>query len=313
MARTARLARFAVLCLLGVALALAGCSASAPQEDAPKGTAEQSAFPVTITDDASRTVTVERAPGRIVSLAPGNTEIVATLGLTDRLVGVTTYCDYPPEVKDLPKVGDFVNPNIEAIGAAKPDLVLVTTGVQADVIGKLENLGASVVAVDPQNLEDLYSSILMVGRVTGETTAAEGLVEGMRSDMADVASAVGTATPVPCFIEIAQDPLFTAGKGTLLDDLITAAGGRNIVSQPGYVGYSLEQLLKDNPEVYLATKGSMSDPRDLSKRAGYDKLASVKAGRVFVLDDNLVSRPGPRVIQGVRQIAEALHPGVFAP
>ena len=114
-----------------------------------------------------------------------------------------------------------------------------------------------------------------------------------------------------CFVEIAQEPLYTAGTGTLVNDLIEQAGGENVVTQKGYVGYSVEQLLIDNPEVYLATKGSMSDPKLLDSRPGYSKLSAVKNGRVVLLDDNLVSRPGPRVVEGIRQIAEALNPGAF--
>jgi len=273
-------------------------------------TAVTSAFPVTVTDDAGRSVTIDSRPEHIVSLAPANTEIVYSLDEMDRLVGVTTYDDYPASVKDIAKVGDFTTPNLEAIAALDPDVVLVTTGVQADVIDKLEKLGATVVAIDPQTLDGVYTSIGTVGAVLGEKQKAADVVSGMKSDLAKIQDAVGTET-VPCFVEIAQNPLYTAGTGTLLDDLIKQAGGRNVVTQAGYVGYSLEQLLTDDPEVYLATKGSMSAPGELAKRSGYSALSAVKNDRVAVLDDNLVSRPGPRVIQGVREIAEALHPEAF--
>lgn len=296
---------------LSLALGAAGCAsskASGPDDAAKPAEAPVAAFPVTITDDASRTVTIEARPERVVSLAPANTEIVAALGGLDRLVGVTTYCDYPPAVKDLPKVGDFATPNVEAIIAADADVVFATGGVQADVIGQLEQAGATVVVIDPQRLDTLYDSIVDVGAVLGNSAEAEALVAGMKEDLAEIEEAVGTEQPATAFLEIAQNPLFTAGPGTLLDDLVTAAGGRNVVKGSGYVGYSVEQLLADDPSVYLATKGSMSNPAELEKRAGYGKLGAVKAGRVAVLDDNLVSRPGPRIVEGVRLIAEALHP-----
>jgi iron complex transport system substrate-binding protein len=299
-----------LLLLVSLALPLAACSrqeAAAPEAVEPVA----SLFPVTITDDAGRDVTVETEPMRIVSLAPANTEIVYALGLFDRLVGVTTYDDYPAEVVDLPKVGDFVTPNLEAIAAAEPDIVLATTGVQADAIEQLEALGAIVVAVDPQDLEGLLADIELVGDVLGAPDEAVALVEQMRSDIARITETVSTEEPTPCFIEIAQDPLFTAGTGTLLDDLIQTAGGQNVVTEPGYVGYSLEQLVIDDPQVYLATLGSMSDPSALADRPGYDGLSAVKSGRVAVLEDNLVSRPGPRIVQGIGQIAAALHPDLF--
>ncbi len=309
--RTTLLVALAVV--FALAIPLTGCTTAGPvaEETAADSPVSQEAFPVTVTDDAGRTVTVESEPQRIVSLAPSNTEIVAALGLLDRLVGVTSFDDYPPEVTEIDVVGDFVGPNLEAVAAAEADLVLATTGVQADVIVQLEELGAVVIAVDPANLEGLFASIEMVGSALGASDAADTLVSSMRSDLDTITEAVGDAEPVPCFLEIAQDPLFTAGPGTLLDDLISAAGGRNVVTQEGYVGYSLEQLVTDDPAVYLATLGSMSDPADLASRPGYAGLAAVESGRVHVLEDNLVSRPGPRVVEGVRQIAEALHPDAF--
>lgn len=307
--RTARVAGALALALAFalIAGALAGCGGGKkPAAEAPPS----ASFPVTVTDDAGREVTVPSRPERIVSLAPANTEIVAALGGLDRLVGVTTYCDYPAEVADIAKVGDFIQPNLEAIAAARPDLVLVTTGVQAEIISQLEELGAVVVAIDPQSLNDVFTSIDTVGAVIGEPQAAAETVDSMRVQLDDIGERVENA-PVRCFIEIAQDPLFTAGSGTLLNDLIEHAGGENVVTEAGYVAYSVEQLVKADPEVYLATRGSMSSPDDIQGRPGYASLAAVSAGRVYVLEDNLVSRPGPRVVEGVRQIAEALHPDVF--
>lgn len=287
---------------------LSGCSTPEVETGTQVAAA---AFPVTVTDDAGREVTIAAKPERIVSLAPANTEIVAELGALDRLVGVTTYCDYPPEVADIEKVGDFVGPNLEAIAALDPDLVLVTTGVQAEVIEQLEALGASVVAIDPQTLDALYASIGTVGDTIGEREAADDLVESMQIQIEDIAERV-EAAPVTCFLEIAQDPLFTVGSGTLLNDLIEHAGGENVVIEEGYVAYSVEQLVAADPDVYLATLGSMSAPSDITGRPGYTNLSAVVNERVYLLDDNLVSRPGPRVVEGIRQIAVALHPDAFA-
>ena len=304
-----RHARFiAALLIAALALgALAGCAGEVAEESAaaPTGT-----FPVTITDDVGREVTIEAKPERIVSLAPANTEIVAALGALDRLVGVTTFCDYPAAVADIEKVGDFVGPNLEAITALDPDVVLLTTGVQADAVTQLEALGAAVIVIDPQTLEGVYEAIEMVGAAIGETDVAAETVASIQLQVDDIAERVEGA-PVQCFLEIAQDPLFTTGSGTLLNDLIEHAGGENIVTEPGYVAYSVEQLLQADPAVYLATMGSMSDPSDITGRPGFDSLTAVTQGRVFLLDDNLVSRPGPRVAEGMLQIAQALHPDAF--
>lgn len=301
--------RFAVVTIAALALvALVGCAVPAekPAAETPKTVA--TTFPVTITDDASRTVTIKAEPQRIVSLAPANTEIAFALGLGEKVVGVTTYDDYPAEVTKIAKIGDFTTPNIEAIAAAKPDLILATTGVQADVLAKLEDLGATVIALDPQNLAGVYTAIERTGKATGAVAKASALVDAMKVDVDKVAASVEGTEPVTAFVEIAQNPLYTAGTGTLLDELITLGGGTNVVTQPSWVAYSAEQVVKDDPTVYMATKGSMSDPAQLSQRAGFSELSAVKSGRVVILDDNLVSRPGPRVVEGLKAIAAALHP-----
>jgi len=305
--------RFAALVVAALAVfALVGCATPAEKPSAEKPAATAATFPVTITDDASRTVTIKAEPKRIVSLAPANTEIVFALGLGDRVVGVTTYDDYPAEVTKIAKIGDFTTPNIEAIAAAKPDLILATTGVQAEVLAKLEALGATVVALDPQNLAGVYSAIERTGKATGAVSQAAALVDGMKVDVDAIARSVEATEPVTAFVEIAQNPLYTAGVGTLIDELIALAGGKNVVTQSGWVAYSAEQVVKADPTVYMATKGSMSDPAQLSQRAGFKDLSAVKNSRVVVLDDNLVSRPGPRVVEGLRQIAIALHPALVS-
>lgn len=295
-----------------LALTLSACTTAktttAPAPVAPTTTA---AFPVTITDDASRTVTIESEPKRIVSLAPANTEIVYALGIFDRLVGVTTFDDYPAQVKDVAKVGDFTTPNLEAIAAAKPDVILLTGGVQADVLSKLEGLGSKVVVIDPQDVDGVLSAIADVAKVTGTSAKGEEVVAKMKADLADIQAKVAGAAPTSAFIEIGWNPLYTAGSGTLLNDLLVKAGGKNVVTQAGYVGYSVEQLVKDQPAVYLGTHSSIGSAAALAKRPGYSALAAVAAGKVFSLDDNLVSRPGPRVVEGVLEIAKALHPDAF--
>lgn len=313
-------ARGALAITLVVALALAagmlaGCGGAKQQTaKVPASTGSKSGtgiFPLTITDDASRTVTIKAVPKRIVSLAPANTEILYSLGVFDRIVGVTTFDDYPTEVKDVSKVGDFMTPNLEAIAAAKPDLVLVTGGVQADTLGKLEDLGVPVVVVDPQNLDGVYTAIANVSEMVGEPNKGMEVVGKMKSDLAKIEATLAGTEPVKTFVEIGWNPLYTAGAGTLLDDLLVKAGGVNVVEAKGYVSYSVEQLVKDQPEVYLGTFSSLGSADAVKKRPGYSALQAVKDGRVYTLDDNLVSRPGPRVIEGIRLISASLHPGLF--
>lgn len=310
-----RTTRIALALLLGAVVAaaglLGGCAPSTPEKAAEVPAPAEAAFPVTVSDDASRSVTVKEEPKRIVSLAPANTEILFALGLGDSVVGVTSYDDFPAEVASIAKVGDFSGPNVEAVAAANPDLIVATTGVQADTIAKLEELGATVIAIDPQTLDGLYEDIEELGAVTGRKKEAGSVVREMRAEVEEIREALSGTGPVSAFVEIGQNPLFTVGKGTLIDELVAIAGGTNIVTQPGYVPYSTEQVVKADPAVYLATKGSMSDPSALAKRAGFEKLSAVKNDRIVILEDNLVSRPGPRVVAGLRQIAEGLHPSAF--
>ena len=317
--RAARLAGtgLVITAALLAAVALSGCSApTAAPAPAPEATStppvtDLSIFPLTVTDDSYREVTFTVPAARIVSLAPANTEIVYALGLFDRMVGVTTYDDYPAEVANVTKVGDFTTPNLEAIAAAKPDLILVTGGVQADVLGKLQGLGAKVLVIDPKDLDGVLNGIDIVSKALGVPAKGAEVVAKMRSDLAYIRAAVSAEPTVTAFVEIGWNPLYTAGPGTLLDNVLTAAGGANVVTQKGYVGYSVEQLLKDQPSFYLGTLGSIGDTSTVATRPGYSGLSAVKDGKVFSLDDNLVSRPGPRVIEGVREIAEILHPDVF--
>jgi iron complex transport system substrate-binding protein len=320
--RTARLNRsLLAIGVLLVALLASGCNSAAETPATQPATSTTPAsgpspeptanFPATITDDAGRKVTVEKVPERIVSLAPANTELLFALGLGDRVVGVTSYDDYPPEVADIAKVGDFAGPNLEAIAAADPDLVLVTLGVQEDMVAKLEDLGATVVAIDPSSVAGLFNDFRKVGAVTGTPAHAEQLLMTLQSDISKVRKAVADLKPVTTFIEIGQNPLFTVGQGTLLNELVGLAGGENVVTEEGYVPYSSEQVVKADPDVYLATHSSATDTETVAARAGYKDLSAVKNGRVVILDDNLTSRPGPRIADGLKLIAEGLHPEAF--
>lgn len=289
-----------------------GCKAKAPQQRV----IETGAFPLTLTDDTGRQVKLKKTPKRIVSLAPSNTEILFALGLGHRVVGVTTFCDYPPEAKKKEKIGGFENPNLEKVISLKPDLVLATGGIQQPFIQELEKVGISVFVLHPKDLNQLIAGIDKVGKITGQVEQSRRLTGTMRKTIADIRSKVASQrkkSRPKVFVEIFSQPLYSAGAGTFIDDLIKISGGKNIAAEAGsdYVVYSLENLLKENPDIYIAVKGSMSDPGLLKKRAGFSDLKAVKNNRVYIVDDNLVSRPGPRIIEGLKQIAKYIYPQIF--
>lgn len=284
------------------ALLVAGCKTDT--------TASRKDFPISVKDDAGRQVKIGAAPKRIVSLTPANTEILFALGLGDRVVGVTTFCDYPPEASKKRKIGDFMNPNIELILASKPDLVLGTIGVQKALIDGLDKVGAVVYVSDPKDIKGVIDNIIEIGKITGREAAANTIAASMRADIREVEAAAGKDKPT-VFYEVASDPLYTGAKGTFVDDAIRLAGGTNIAATAGsgYIMFNVEDLVKQDPDIYLVVSGSMNDPKQLETRPGYSALTAVKEGRVYTMDDNLVSRPGPRITKGLNEIAKIIQSG----
>lgn len=270
-------------------------------------------FPVTVTDDAGRKVTLGEVPKRIVSLTPANTEILFALGLGDKVVGVTTFCDYPREAKKKAKIGDFMNPNIEKIVSLDPDLVLATSGVQQALVDALDKAGVKLYVSDPRNMAGVMANLGEIGRMTGRESEAAAVTGSMQADIKEVKERVQGLKRPSVFYEVSYDPLYTAGRRTFIDDIITTSRGVNVAAAAGegYVVYGLESLIKEDPDIYLVVQGSMNDPKQLESRAGYDALSAVRGKRVHMVDDNLVSRPGPRITKGLRQVAEFIHPEAF--
>ena len=304
---TAALLLVAVLAVGVVALAACGSSSDAAASSSPSAAA---AGPITVTDDAGSQVTLDKPAERIVSLAPANTEIVYAIGAGDSMVAGTTYDDYPEEAKALPKAGDFNNPNIEKTASFSPDLVLAAGGIQAKLQSKLEALGMTVYVVDPKTYDEVINTIENIGKLTGSEEGAATVAATMTAAQQEVEAAVGDLPKATTFLEIYSKPLMTAGSGTFIDDMITIAGGENIGAQAGegFPNFSTEVLVKDDPQVYVADSGSMSKPGDITKRAGFSGLSAVKDGHVYVIQDDLIARPGPRLAEGLKALAGYIHP-----
>jgi iron complex transport system substrate-binding protein len=301
----------------GHAATLTATGQSSPQPSAKATPAPSPAFPLTLQDDDGVTVTLASAPARIVTFAPANTEIVYALGLGSRLVGVSgTYDDYPPQAKELPHVGGAgnfgVDPNIEKVVALHPDLMLTTSGGE-QWKARLRQVGITVFAVDATDLDDLLHDIVTVGQVTGAAAAAERLVAEMRTRADAIQSQVATQPAVSCFYEVYYPPLTTAGPHTFVFDLLQRAGCDPVTAhaKAPYPEWSVEQLVNEDPQVYLLDSLSGSTPAAVAKRHGFQAIAAVHDGHVLVIDSNLVTRPGPRIVDGLEALARALHPGAF--
>jgi iron complex transport system substrate-binding protein len=257
--------------------------------------------PGVFTDDLGREVVLEEIPQRIVSISPACTETLFALGLGDKVVGVTEYCDYPEEALAKPKIGSFTEPNLEAVLAQEPDLVLATGGVQIDLLDRMEEAGLAVYAVNPVTFDQTVASILAVGLLTGAEREAEDIMADMNARAVDIARGVnemeaeGKERPRVFYEIFYENNVWTAGSDSIISDLIRLAGGENI----GDVQSS---------EYYEFSSGSMFSPGDVSGRSGWERMDAVAGGRVYVIEENLVYRSGPRLIEGLETIHAALYP-----
>ncbi|MFC1977144.1 ABC transporter substrate-binding protein [Chloroflexota bacterium] len=308
-----KLGRVVILSLVVVAVLSIFAACTAPADEAAPSTIE-------VTDQLGRTVKLDRTPQRIISLAPSNTEILFALGLADRLVAVTDYCNYPPEAEDKPKTGGFSTPNIEEVIALSPDLILATSIHEKRTIPQLEGKGLTVFALNPRNVDEVLESITLVGEVTGKREQASGLVAEMRNRIKTVTdksdNLSGTERPRVLYA-VWHDPLTAPGSTTLQDDLIEKAGGINITRDlTGYAAITLEAVIATNPEVMIAGGGhGAGESLNLQFIKTEPRLRNTDArrnNRVYGLDGDLVSRPGPRIVEGLEKFAEFIHPELFS-
>jgi len=275
-----------------------------------------SGFPVTITDDAGRTVTITKAPQRIVSLAPSNTEILFALGLGDRVVGVTEFCNYPPEATKKPKVGGFSKINIEKVVELQPDLVLAADLHIPEVLPNLEKLKLTVLVLNAPDLPGVLKGIRLVGKATGQERAAEMVTSQMQQRADAVAQAVKGRKRPRVYWEL-DNTLWTAGPGSLIQDLIDRAGGENIAAnaQKAWIQLTAEAIIAANPEVIvLADHPFGESAKTVAARPGWSAISAVASKRIVELTQeqtDIVSRPGPRIVDALELIARVLHPDAF--
>jgi len=275
---------------------------------------------VTVTDDFGETVTIRGLPQRIVSLAPSNTEILYALGLEDRIVGVTDYCNYPPETADKPKVGGYSTINIEKVLAADPDLVFAALGNTEDVVNRLRSLGMTVVSLNPETINDVLHDIELVGAATGQEEQAAACVKELRARIQAVTEKTEGLTEKPSVAHVIwYDPIWVSGKGTFQDEVITMAGGTNAFgSIEGWGIVGLEEFITTNPEYIFVSSGTgmsnggydivydyfMNEPR-------MQQLDAVRNGHVYVVDADIISRGSPRIVDALEEVAATLHPDLF--
>ena len=270
----------------------------------------------TVTDPTGRRITIDHPPRRIVSLVPSVTELMYAIGAEDLLVGVTDFCDYPPAAREKPRVGGMLAPSLETMVAMKPDIVMATTaGNREETFTQLEQLHMPVYVVNPASVADVIDLISRRGALTGREQAAAQLAASLQKRIDGVAARVKT-TPRPRVLYVLwPDPLIVPGKGSLVSELIDLAGGASVTADVGdpYPRMSLEAAIARSPQaIILASHGSGQGRMAREKWERFTALPAVKAGRVHTVDGSLLHRYGPRVVDGLEQLARAIHPEAFA-
>lgn len=294
---------------------LVGC-----QPDSGNTNQTQAVSSMTITDDLGRTVYIEKVPERIVSLAPSNTEILFTLGLGDKVVGVTEYCDFPSEALQKEKVGGFTDVDIEKVITLNPDLILAEDIHKQEVIPALEQLGFSVIALVPHNLQEVMDSIVLIGDITGTRQKADQIVDDMEhriKAITDKTDGLTEAEKTRVLYVIWHEPIMSVGTDTRIHELIEKAGGINIaqVAGEGYPTLTLEEVINANPQVIIANvedyEGgdiSLQFIFDESRLGGLDALINQQ---VYGINADLTNQPIPRIVQGLELMAKMIHPELF--
>jgi iron complex transport system substrate-binding protein len=297
------------------------CQQTGPGSSPPTASSAPSAaaYPLTLTDDAGREVLLPAEPERIVSLAPSNTEIVCALDACDRLVGVTDFDDYPADVLAVPDVVIGAVVDVELVVAADPDLLLAAGNevTASAVIAELAELGYPVLVLSPESLDEVLDDIRVVGEAINARPQAEALVAGMEERIQAVTNAVAGAARPRAFYEVGvfEGAIYTAGKDSFLASLITVAGGDPITGDPRTFSIALEDLLAADPELILlgdAAYDPSITPEAAAARPGWGAMSAVQNGQVVVmLADPVITRPGPRIVDGLEALARAIHPERF--
>ena len=295
-----------------------GSATGSPSAALAPGSPEGPAFPLTLTDDEGTRVTIPAAPSRIISLAPSVTETLFALGEGPKVVGVTSSDDYPPAVKSIPQVATYTGVETEKVVAAQPDVVIAWKGITSTTdIATLRSLGIPVVVLYATTVPAVLRDIALVGEATGEAAAGTALEATLTGEMNQVTAAATAAGPAPrVFYELdATKTIYTPAPDDFTTDMIRRAGGSPITSGiAGVYSISLERLVAADPQVIVLGDASYgTTAADVAARPGWEGMTAVRTHAIRPIDDTIVTRPGPRIVEGLEALAEAIHPGLTLP
>lgn len=269
----------------------------------------------TVTDETRRVVNISEIPKRIVSLAPGITETLYALGLDDKIVGVTTFCDWPAAARAKPRIGGFTNPSIEKIIALKPDLILATAdGNRKDTVQQLEKLGLPVYVTNPSDTHGVLRSILHIGEITNQEKDAGILVDQLQKRLNHITEQTHHKHKPRVFFQIGLEPIVTAGRGTLINEVIERAGGVNVAGRDiaNYPRYSAEGIIGASPDIIVFAPMINDNKFEAVKKfwQKFGEVPAVKNNKIYPIDANLINRASPRIIDAVEIMAVFFHPDI---
>lgn len=310
-----------ILALAMIFVIAVGCS----KEEAPEvvdedGSAEEvedqsgDLYPLEIVDGFGEQWTFEEEPERIVSLSPNDTEILFALELGEKVVGVSNFSDYPEEALEKEKIGDAEGINLEKIIELEPDLVINYGPSDTEELERLKEAGIKVLGYQPETIDEIIDTIKNIGEITNTRDKASDITSDIGDKRDEISDKLEGVEKKRVFYEIWHDPLMAAGPGSFMDELIKYSGGINIAAdaEGGYANYDLESLVEKDPEVYLTASDLPEKTiESISKRPGYEEITAIKQDKIYLLDGNIVSRPGPRIIQALELVAKAIHPEIF--
>lgn len=281
---------------------------------------EKSAFPVTIIDDGGYAVTVDKEPNTIVSLAPTNTEILFALGLGDKVIGDTDYCNYPEAAKTITKIGGYSTINIEKIVALNPDIIYANHNNGYDNIEHLKELGYTVILINPESIDGIYNAIEITGKTSGTETEANTVIAQIKAGIKEITDKLeGVETKPSIMHAMSVDPYWVSGSKTFQDELMTLAGGVNAFSDvEGWGTVTIEKLITTSPDIILTDPGAdMGSPGENTLQQAFFKdprlseITAVKNSDVYVMDADIFDRGGPRVVEALDVLVKIVHPEIF--
>ena len=305
----------AVLVCTALAFGAAGCTQKDQESNGASGAVTgETSYPISITDDLGNNVEITKEPAKIVSLSPANTEILFALGVGDKVVGRTDYCNYPEEAVKVETIGDYNNPNVEKIISLAPDVVLAGDLISDDIRSQIEATGAKVLTYTPMSVDAVESTIINTGKIVNANDKAKEITDSMTKKYDEIKEKATAANPQKSvFIDIGD--YYSAGDNSLLGNMLKDINAKNIASDAGtdWPQLSVEQIIAKNPDVYVSF---FTKPEDIKKVPGFDQVSAVKNDAIVYYemlspDSDLIQRPGPRIADGLELLATAVYPDQF--